>query len=85
MGLTKGDGQTDGAVRIWNIMGRAQEGILIVDTNREPRYAVTKKEPAWNSLGDESVETSGLGTVLGRSADGGLAGEEAGKEQSVTA
>ena len=85
MGLTKGDGHTDGDVRIWNIMGRAQEGILIVDTDKEPRYAVTKKAPAWNSLGDEPVETDGLGTVLGRSSESALAGEEAGMEQSVIA
>lgn len=85
MGLMKGDGQTDGTVRIWDILGRAQEGIMVVDTEKEPRYAVTKKAPAWNSLGDEPVETNGLGTVLGESAGKVLGEDDASKEQFAVA
>jgi protein N-terminal amidase len=85
MGLTKGDGQTNGDVRIWDIMGRAQEGVMIVDTEKEPRYAVTKKAPAWNSIGDEPVDTNGHETVLGDTASKAMGGERAGEEQSVAA
>jgi protein N-terminal amidase len=83
MGLTRGHGLTDGDVRIWDIMGRAQEGVMIVDTEKEPRYAVTKKSPAWENLEDSPVETNGVGTVLGDSAGRVLGGERAGKEQSA--
>ena len=39
MGMTK-----DGQVRLWDILGRAQEGVLVVDTEAEPAYALTFKQ-----------------------------------------
>lgn len=83
MGLTKGDGLTEGNVRIWDIMGRAQEGVMIVDTEKEPRFAVTKKAPAWNGLGDEPVEANGLGTVLGDATQKASGRERASEHQST--
>ena len=44
-----------------------------------------RRPPAWNSLGDEPVETNGVGTVLGDSAGRVLGGERAGKDQSAFA
>lgn len=85
MGLTKGNEETNGDVRIWDIMGRAQEGVMIVDTEKEPKYAVTKKAPVRNSLGDEPVETNGHETVLGDATGTALGGERLGEEQSVAA
>ncbi|OCT50553.1 hydrolase, carbon-nitrogen family protein [Cladophialophora carrionii] len=44
MGITK-----DGRVRLWDVLGRAQEGVLVVDTDSPPRYSLTlkqKTEPA---------------------------------------
>lgn len=38
MGMMK-----DGQVRIWDIFGRAQEGVLVVDTESSPAYTVTLK------------------------------------------
>ena len=85
MGFTKGDGKVDGDVRIWDILGRAQEGIMVVDTTQEPRYSVTKKAPAWNSLGDVPTDSSGLGTVLGDSVDNTLESGGVNSEQSAMA
>jgi protein N-terminal amidase len=41
MGLRKGE---ESAVRIWDILGRAEEGVLVVDTGEEPRYILATKE-----------------------------------------
>ena len=38
MGMTKGK-----KVRIWDMFGRAQEGVLMVDTNKSPLYTVILK------------------------------------------
>ena len=29
----------DGAVRVWEIMGRAEEGVLVADTHEEPKWS----------------------------------------------
>lgn len=49
MGMTKGE-----KVRIWDIFGRAQEGVLMVDTNKAPLYSVVLKptETALLTAGD---------------------------------
>ncbi|KIW70867.1 hypothetical protein PV04_03102 [Phialophora macrospora] len=39
MGMAK-----DGHVRLWDILGRAQEGVLVVDTNSPPSYSLTLKQ-----------------------------------------
>jgi protein N-terminal amidase len=46
MGLQKGDGR---AMRIWDILGRAEEGVLVVDTNKSARF----------TLGQENERPSG--------------------------
>ena len=33
----------DGQVRLWDILGRAQEGVLVVDTDSPPAYSLTLK------------------------------------------
>ena len=38
MGMTKG-----GEVRIWDIFGKAQEGVLVVDTDNPPAYSIVSK------------------------------------------
>ncbi|KIX96779.1 uncharacterized protein Z520_07499 [Fonsecaea multimorphosa CBS 102226] len=56
MGMTK-----DGQVRIWDILGRAQEGILMVDTDSAPAYAVSLKqvtEPVPGDAGDDDNQLS---------------------------
>jgi len=49
MGMKKGH-----QVRIWDIFGRAQEGVLLVDTQSPPKYAITLK-PGLES-GDAAIE-----------------------------
>jgi protein N-terminal amidase len=39
MGMAK-----DGHVRLWDILGRAQEGVLVVDTDSPPTYSLTLKQ-----------------------------------------
>jgi protein N-terminal amidase len=39
MGMTK-----DGRVRLWDILGRAQEAVLVVDTDEVPGYSLTLKQ-----------------------------------------
>ena len=39
MGMMK-----DGQVRLWNILGRAQAGVLVVDTDEAPVYSLTLKQ-----------------------------------------
>lgn len=34
----------DGQVRLWDILGRAQEGVLVVDTDEAPSYSITLKQ-----------------------------------------
>lgn len=51
MGLNKGRSGLDGEVRIWDILGRAQEGLLIIDTTQPARYVIEKKH-----LAEESIE-----------------------------
>lgn len=46
MGFSEGSGGFDGDVRIWKIFGRAQEGVLLVDTSDAPSFAVARKTPA---------------------------------------
>ena len=45
MSLRKGDGS---GVGIWDILGRAEEGVLVVDTDKEPRFRLGTRK----SLGD---------------------------------
>lgn len=44
MGMRKADpGSREANVKIWNVMGRAQDGVMIVDTNRPAKYTVRKQ------------------------------------------
>ena len=33
----------NGVIKIWDIMGRAEEGILVVDTQKEPKYILRQR------------------------------------------
>lgn len=54
MGMTKGD-----HIRIWDILGRAQEGVLLVDTESAPAYSVKLGHP--NEAQDENNAADNLG------------------------
>ncbi len=55
MGMRNGDGVERGRVRIWDILGRAEEGLLVVDTEDEPKFGLgRRKEEARNVDGDAS-------------------------------
>lgn len=45
MGMTGAQGGGDGRVRIWDILGRAEEGLLVVDTDALPQYGLVGKSP----------------------------------------
>lgn len=38
VGMSKGDGARHGEVRIWEVMGRGEEGVCVADTDDEPKY-----------------------------------------------
>lgn len=46
MGISQGDGQMDGEVRIWDFLGRAEEAVLVIDTKDEAKYRVKRSLPA---------------------------------------
>jgi protein N-terminal amidase len=58
MGITKGDGRIDGEVRLWDILGRAEEGVLVVDTYDLAKYALKRSLPAEGINGAEGHESS---------------------------
>ncbi|KAF7514305.1 hypothetical protein GJ744_000075 [Endocarpon pusillum] len=58
MGMSRGDGRVDGEVRIWDMLGRAEEGVLIVDTKDNARYGLKRSLPAESLNGDEDRATS---------------------------
>jgi hypothetical protein len=84
MGLTKGDGEMDGEVRIWDILGRAQEGVMVVDTGKEPRYRVAEKMPGWNAKGDVPGEADPLEMVLGESVEKALDSKGSTEQPALT-
>ena len=43
MGMRKSDGSGDVHVKIWDVMGRAQDGLLIVDTTQAARFGVKRQ------------------------------------------
>jgi len=53
MGISRGDGRMDGHVRIWDILGRAEEGLLVVDTKNVPKYGLRRSLPAESLNGDQ--------------------------------
>ncbi|KIX09879.1 uncharacterized protein Z518_00960 [Rhinocladiella mackenziei CBS 650.93] len=56
MGLTRGE-----QVRIWDILGRAQEGVLLVDTNNPPAYCITLEptiEPEAVTMTNDTTDLS---------------------------
>jgi protein N-terminal amidase len=46
IGISRGDGRVDGDVRIWDMLGRKEEGLLVVDTKNSPKYGLRKSLPA---------------------------------------
>lgn len=42
LGISRGDGRLDGEVRIWDMLGRAEEGVLVVDTRHSPKYGLKR-------------------------------------------
>ena len=53
MGLKRGSGEESGQVRLWDILGRAEEGILVVDTDEEPKFSLERRKA---SIGESSDE-----------------------------
>ena len=51
LGMTRAHATENGDVRIWDILGRNQEGFLVVDTNAVPRYGLVRKERAQEANG----------------------------------
>lgn len=59
MGFRRRNGQFEREVRIWEMLGRAEEGVLSVDTESAPKYGLKRALPAENiDGGDEVSETS---------------------------
>ena len=56
MGLRKGEGS---GVRIWDILGRAEEGLLVVDTDEEPRFRLGIRNNSGNAGGDDDPTDHG--------------------------
>lgn len=46
LGISKGDGQMDGEVRVWGFLGRAEEGVLVIDTSKHAKYGLSRSSPA---------------------------------------
>ena len=59
LGISRGDGRVDGEVRIWNMLGRAEEGVLVVDTNDRPTYGLKRSLPAEGLDADNDPASSG--------------------------
>lgn len=45
LGVKKGNEVGDGNVKVWDILGRAQDGMLLVDTNEPAKYSVKRQAP----------------------------------------
>ena len=58
MGISRGDGRVDGEVRIWDMLGTAEEAVLIVDTKDNARYGLKRSLPAESLNGDKDPATS---------------------------
>ena len=56
MGLRKGEG---GGVRIWDILGRAEEGLLVADTDKEPRFSFRTRHNSGDGIGDDDATEDG--------------------------
>jgi predicted amidohydrolase len=56
--ISPGDGRVDGEVRIWDMLGRAEEGVLVVDTNDRAKYGLKRSLPAQGLNGDNGRESS---------------------------
>lgn len=61
MGISRGDGRLDGEVRIWDMLGRAEEGVLLVDTTNLPKYALKKALPGEGLSADNTPGSSDNG------------------------
>lgn len=55
MGISRGDGLVDGKVRIWDMLGRAEEGVLVVDTKNSAKYGLKRPLPAEGLNGDRGL------------------------------
>jgi protein N-terminal amidase len=58
MGFSRGDSRVEGEVRIWEILGRAEEGVLVVDTKSSPKYGLERSLPAEGLDRDSPPSTS---------------------------
>lgn len=64
MGFRAASEGRQGEVRVWDILGRAQEGVLMVDTTRSPLYTIQQTKQTWESLADAQTEMNGLRAAL---------------------
>lgn len=59
LGISQGNDGVDGEVRIWDMLGRAEKGVLVVDTNERAKYGLKKSLPAEGLDRDNGRESSG--------------------------
>ena len=45
IGMTRGDARSNGEARIWDILGRSEETLLVIDTDQMPRYRLKRSPP----------------------------------------
>lgn len=46
VGMSKGEGEVPGEVRIWEILGRGEEGVCVADTEVEARFRLSRRAPS---------------------------------------
>lgn len=56
MGMRKADEAGSVHVKIWDVMGRAQDGLLIVDTTQPAKFGVKRQAQTEEDLADEELE-----------------------------
>lgn len=57
MGMKKAGDPGSVHVKIWDVMGRAQDGLLIVDTTHPAKFGVKRQAQPEENLGKEELET----------------------------
>lgn len=57
MGLKKSDKHGNTQVKIWDVMGRAQDGLLIIDTNTSAKFSVKRQaQPEMPNVAEADLE-----------------------------
>ena len=65
MGMRKADDIKDANVKIWDVMGRAQDGLMIVDTTQPAKFGIERQTQIEEDLAtDELVQRSAVETKV---------------------